>query len=249
MDAPIWVDLQLMGDGAVPAIASGAVQARFPWQKTVDTGGNSAVSFLSEVGNVLGGVSLAMTAANEVQEAQLHWGDALILDVGDIYAYMFDFRFTTLPGAASVAVMGLASESEPAGSCDEDTIPEHVWFKIEGAASTSAIVAESDDGTTDVDDKATGVSVSANNWHRACFDFKTQVDGLADIAMYLTSAHGPSGSRRLRRVATGSTFRLDNYTTNKGLQPYFAILKASGTNTGTLQVANVKVKVLPQSVL
>lgn len=229
-------DLDLLGDGNITAIGTGT-DKHPPWQSTLDTGGNSTATYLSGVAGIQGGAQLAMDATNEVQEAQLHFGDNLSLDIDDLHAFGFNFRFTVLPGSSSVAVVGLAGASEPADSADEDTIAQNLWMKIEGASSTTALVAESDDGTTDNNDVATGLVVAANEWKRVVFAFKESVSGKSDVRIYCSGTPGPGGDDRLIRVASGTTFDMDQYA--GGLQPYFCILKASSTNTGTLQIANV----------
>lgn len=232
-------DYPMLGDGNVVAIGTGTDRYP-PWQTTLDTGGNSAATYTSAIAGIQGGIQLAMTNANELQEVQVHWGDNLSLDIDDLHAFGFNFRFTVLPGANSVAVMGLASASEPAGSADEDTIANNIWVKIEGATSTSNLVVETDDGTIDRNDIATGLSVTANDWHRAVFAFRDSVSGVADVRIFVSGSLGPGGDNRLTRVGTGTVFDMSNYT--GGLQPYFCILKASSTNTGTMQVANVWAK-------
>jgi hypothetical protein len=184
------------------------------------------------------GLELALTAANEVQVAVLYMGDILPFDIDDLIAVEWLAKLSASPIAASVSgVLGVAS----AQNDTLDNVAEHAWFRFEG---TNALLAETDDGTTDLDDKATGETLGTS-FKRLRMDFAQGVHsqdppslskgGKAHIHFLTANANGS-----LRRVAAGTRFDASAY--GGGLQLIAQIQKTVGTAVGTLTVLEAMVE-------
>ena len=110
-----------------------------------------------------------------------------------------------------------------------DSIAQAAIFRVVGADSTTAVVVESDDGTNNNDDVATGQTL-INAYKTFKIDFS---QGTSDVRFMMDDANG------LRRVATGTTFDMSNYTGS--LQPFVQIQKTADTNTDGLTIDYIKV--------
>ena len=161
-------------------------------------------------------LTLASTA--EVENVCLHFGDALDFDIDLIQSVEFRAKVTATLDSATTIVMGLGS----ARNNDPDAIAANAFFKLAGS---NAVVCESDDGTTDNDDKATGVSLSST-YKRFLIDF---TGGKSNVKFYIDG----------ERVASSTTFDMSGYSA--GLQPIFQIQKTSDTNTDALTLDYVSV--------
>ena len=161
-------------------------------------------------------MTFASTA--EVENVCLHFGDALDFDIDLIQSVEFRAKVTATLDSATTIVMGLGS----ARNDDPDAIAANAFFKLAGS---NAVVCESDDGTTDNDDKSTGVSLSST-YKRFLIDF---TGGKSNVKFYIDGA----------RVASSTTFDMSGYSA--GLQPIFQIQKTSDTNTDALTLDYVSV--------
>ncbi len=102
-------------------------------------------------------------------------------------------------------------------------------FRVVGATSTTAVVVETDDGTTDLDDKATGQTL-INAWKL----FKIDMTNLANVKFYMTDSNS-----KLVRVAPATTFDLSAYTSC--VQPVFQLQKSSSANTDGVSIDYVRI--------
>jgi hypothetical protein len=162
---------------------------------------------------------LTLDSEAEVENVCLHFGDALDFDIDLIQSIEFRAKVTATLDSATTIVMGLGS----ARADDPDTVTANAFFKLAGS---NVVVCESDDGTRDNDDKATGVSLSST-YKRFVIDF---TGGTSDVKFYIDGA----------RVASSTTFDMSGYSA--GLQPIFQIQKASDTNADALTLDYVKVE-------
>lgn len=164
---------------------------------------------------------LALTNANEAQDAVLYHGDnrTFNLSKGLIFECRIDVAVTTGTGVA--AVFGLCGDHD----LDKDTAKTSAWFRLQAAAS---ILCETDDATTDTDDKDTGLDI-ANGTYRV---YRIDCTNLADVRFYVDG----------QRVCSDTRFDLSGATsTDLMVQPYFSLDKASGTGLGTLDIDYVKI--------
>lgn len=160
---------------------------------------------------------LTMATDVEAEVIALHFGDALDFDADSIIRMEFRAKTVATLDSTTTIVMGMGS----ARNDTTDSVTANAWFKLVGS---NAVVCESDDGTTDNDDKATGVSLVAA-YRRFVIDFSNKLD----IKFYIDGV----------RVAASTTFTLSGYTS--GLQPIFQIQKSSDSNADSLTIDYVKV--------
>jgi hypothetical protein len=161
--------------------------------------------------------TLTLASTTEIENVCLHFNDALDFDIDSIIRMEFRAKVTTTLDSATTIVMGLGS----ARADDPDTVAANAFFKLAGS---NAVVVETDDGTTDNDDNATGVSLSST-YKRFVIDFS---GGKSDVKFYVDGV----------KVGT-ETFTMSAYSS--GLQPIFQIQKTSDSNTDALTVDYVKV--------
>ena len=111
-----------------------------------------------------------------------------------------------------------------------DSTTVHASFRLLGATSTTAVVTESDDGTTDKDDIATGQTL-INVWKY----FKIDMTDLTNVKFYMTDSNS-----KLIRVSRATTFDMSAYTSC--VQPVFQLQKAaSGSQTDGVSIDYVRI--------
>lgn len=185
------------------------------------------------IASVSGGpIALALDATSEVQNACLYMGDILPFDIDDIRKVWFLAKISDTLAAAVRAVVGVAS----ARNDDPDAIAEAAWFQCAGA---NTLTVETDDGTTNLDDKATGLSLGASAYRELVIDFAEgqasasppalSTGGKSSVGFYIGNTNG---SRR--RVAQSTQFNMSAFAGN--LQLFAQIQKTTGTAVGTLSI-------------
>lgn len=182
-------------------------------------------------------MDLALDATSEVQSATLYSGDILPFDIEDLIRVSFIAKITASVPAAVMAAFGVAS----AFNATLNTIAEHAWFRVDGS---NALLVETDDGTNDNDDAATGISLSTT-YRRCVIDFSTGIltrsppakslGGRAQTQFFVSNDNGS-----LQRVAQGVSFDMSNYAGN--LQLFAQIQKTTGTAVGTLSILEAEVE-------
>lgn len=197
----------------------------------------SAVGAPTIQSSSLGPMELALDATNEVQNLCLYMGDVLPFDIDDLIRVEFIAKLSAGIAASVMGAFGLAG----ARNDTLDTVAQSAWFRFEG---NNNIVCETDDGTTDTDDKATGETLVAT-YKRFAIDFSVgnlsqsppsaSKGGLADVRFFMGNAGG-----LLRRVASGTRFDMSAYTS--GLQLYAQIQKTAAVATGTLSILEASVE-------
>jgi hypothetical protein len=205
-----------------------------PWTIT-DTSNSGTPTY---AGVSLGGLELAFDNTSEVQNVCLSFADKLAYDIDDLIRIEWIAKVgATALDTATTIVMGMGS----ARNDDPDAVAANAYFKLAGS---NTLVVESDDGTTDNDDIATGDTLSTT-FKRFAIDFSKgvyskeppslSVGGKGAVEFYVGNARG-----QLRRVASGTRFDMSAYTA--GLQPYFQIQKTADTNTDSLTILQVSVE-------
>ena len=159
--------------------------------------------------------TLTLAATSEVENVCLSFGDTLEFDIDQIDYAMFIVKMgqATLNAASQVA-FGLASARNDA----IDSITAAALFRVIGADSTTAVVCETDDGTTDNDDVATSTTL-INVYKTFVIDFRNGTD---DVQFRIDGV----------QVASGTTFDMSGYSS--GLQPFVQIQKTASTNTDSV---------------
>ena len=192
------------------------------WTLT-DTSVAGAPVFLCTTEN---GGRLSIGAANdtEVENVCASHNDVLMFDLAAIQYVRMICQMSSVPGATTVVSFGVAN----ARNDDEDAIGVSTFFKIEGATDLTNIVIESDDGTIDNNDVATGETLSTV-FKEFVIDFSY---GLSDIRYYIDGA----------RVASGTTFDMSNITAGQNVQPFIQVSKGSTAGTPTLEIARYEIQ-------
>ena len=188
-------------DPATPWLVDDTSAAGTP---TYTTGGSEAV--------------LTLASTSEVENVCLHFGDTLDFDIDLIQRAEFRVKTVASLDSATTIVFGLGS----ARNDDPDAIAEAALFKLAGSNS---VVVESDDGTNNNDDVATGKSLVAA-YQVFKIDF---TGGKSNVKFYING----------ERVAASTTFDMSNYSA--GLQPIIQIQKTADTNTDSVTVDYVEV--------
>lgn len=223
------------GHQGFPVAASGVGS---PFVTAVTGAGPPAISAIEG-----GGLRLGLEATNEVQNLCLSFGDALSFDIDQLVRISAIVKGSDNYDASVSAAFGLAS-----GRNDTiDSIAEAALFRCVSGANT--VVAETDDGTNDNDDVATGVTLG-NNWTRFAIDFASRNTTIeppsvstgrpSNIEFYAGLAQANSVQRSLRRVASNTRFDMSNY--GGGLQPFFQIQKTASAAADFLDVLCVEVE-------
>jgi hypothetical protein len=169
-----------------------------------------------------GAAKLTCTSTSEAQIVTLYHNDVLAFDVRKIKMVEFIAKVAGID-AVTTLTMGLGS----ARNDTDDSVATNAWFRMEGSVSTTAIVAETDDATTDNDDKATGVSLAAV-YKKFAISFES---GIADVRFFIDG----------ERVAQATTFDMSALTAGLNVQPIFQIQKASGTGVPSITIAMVNI--------
>jgi hypothetical protein len=165
-----------------------------------------------------GAMKLTLASTSEAEIVTMYHNDVLAYDLALLQRVWFIVKVAGIDSVTTLT-FGLAT----AQNDTEDSVTVNSWFRMEGSASTSNLLAESDDGTTDYDDKATGTTLSST--YKKCeIDF---TNGLSDIRYFVDGA----------RVADSTTFTLASITAGQNVQPFVQLQKASGTGVPSITIA------------
>lgn len=213
--APVVFHEHFLGAYLEKYVANENTTAR--WKTTETTGAVALVA------NAVNGIaSAAITNADSAQVAALHFGDQLCFSLKQGLIWEARLALHTLPttGTETVqAVWGLAS----AHNTDLDAVATNVWFRVESAAQT-ALLWETDDGNTDDDDNAAGVTMVADAYKIYRIDCRDLVNG---VKFYVDGA----------LVGTSGDFLTNLTDAEAKVQPYFNVSKAKAVaNTGTGEI-------------
>lgn len=207
-------------DGASVAIPTSA-EAGFPFI-IKDTSAAGAPTYTTGTG-INGEAVVTMAADSEVENLCLYPDDDLNFDIDLLLSCEMYVKLNQAAlDATSMFACGMASARNDA----IDSLAAHASFRVIGADSTTAVVVESDDGSNDNDDKATGTTL-INAYKKLYIDFS---GGTANVKFYVDGA----------RVADTVTFDMSGYTA--GLQPYWQLQKTADTNTDGFTVDYVCIR-------
>jgi hypothetical protein len=174
------------------------------------------------VGGINGEATLAFDTQAEAQNVCLYMSDKLNFDIDKLLRVEMAVKMGQAAVDATTSLaFGLASARNDA----IDSIAAHASFRVIGSGSTTAVVVESDDGTTDKDDIATGATL-INAYKRFVIDFS---GGTSNVKFYIDGV----------QVATSTTFDMSGYTS--GLQPYVQLQKTSDANADSVVIDYIKI--------
>lgn len=185
-------------------------------------------------GSGLKGLAMTLAATNEAEVVTLYTGDVLPFDIAKIERIRF-VDVTLTASFTGILTVGLASAQNDTA----DSVTNLVWFRCDGS---NALLCESDDNVVDVDDKATGITLSTTPLTLE-IDFTTEIYSASkalskgkQATFFVSDANNVR-----RRVCDSTAFRLDGIADGTGLQPFIQIQKASGTGTPAVTVAEIEI--------
>lgn len=176
-----------------------------------DTSSSGSPTHAVVDGSETGEVAVDLASTNEIENVCLYQGDKLQFDIDKIVEFGCRVKMNQAAlDAASQFAIGLAGDRNDA----IDSIAQAALFRVVGADSTTALVVETDDGTNDNNDVATGKTlINAYKWLVISF-----AQGKSDVRFFVDG----------EPVATGTTFDMSNYS--GALQLFAQIQKTADTN-------------------
>lgn len=201
---------------SAPAAAASVVDG--PWAKadTSSAGSPTLTTLDSDAGGAIKGL---LDNTNEVQNLCLYHGDIKSFDVDD--KLLFEARVKLADVAASGKFrIGLAGNRND----DPDAIAQSVFFAQDAAALD--LLAESDDGTTEVAATDTLQNLTADTYVHLGMDLRDK----SNIKLYVNG----------ERVLSGTTFTLAAYTGK--LQPLVQLQKTAATATQSFTLDLIRIR-------
>lgn len=222
-------DYKFTGARIVPATAVDG-----PWAKVAVTTGGTPT--LANSGGAMVGTIVA--GGGGAESICLYTGDALGYDIDDLISAEFWLGVSGIDSVTTL-VAGMAS----AQNATPDSVAAMAWFRMEGSASTTALLVETDDGTTDNDDKATGLTLGSTV-RKLQIKFQDDVysasppasnlGGKANVKFYAENSQG-----LLIPVARDQRFDMSAYSSR--LQPMVQLQRASGSGTPAFTLRRVRI--------
>lgn len=196
------------------------------WDIT-DTSAAGTPTYVYVDGSSTGEVALDFDSQAEAQNICLSNKNILQFDIDKIQGAEFRVKMNQAAADATTSLaFGLTGDRNDA----IDTIAQAALFRVIGADSTTAVVVETDDGTTDNNDVATGQTLVAA-YKTFKIDFS---NGTSDVRFFMDDGNGS-----LSRVASSTTFDMSAYTGS--LQVLVQLQKTSDANTDGVTLDYVKV--------
>lgn len=167
---------------------------------------------------------LLLDNTNEVQNVCLYHGDRLSFALANILRVEMIALVGGLASSASIA-FGLGS----ARNDTLDSVATNAWFRLEGAGG--GILCETDDGTRDVDDVATGLTLGTTR-RRFEIDFQR---GLSNVQFNVSDAYS------LKPAARSQTFDMSAASSAK-VQPLIQIQKTAATDVPYISIDRFRIE-------
>lgn len=224
------IRFDMLGEGNVPLLTDESGQH---FVRKITGAAPPTCTYKSAVAGAVGVAELALTNDSQTQVVTFYNGDVLSYPINRLKRVKYRARLAAALGAdaATQVAFGLASAQNDA----IDSLTNALLFRVFGNGS-AALVVESDDGTNNNDDVATGETLAAA-FKEFVFDF---TQGLADARFYVEgSSMGVAVGRK--RVAAGTKFDVSNISGN--LQLFTQLQKGANTNTGTFQIDFIELDV------
>lgn len=200
------------GDDFIGGATIAATVGEGMW-KITDTSSSGTPTYTKDAAAHGGAVTLAFDNTSEIQNVCLDFGDKLQLDVDQLIDVEFRIKTVAALDSATTLVFGLQTGRND----NTDSTTNNAQFKLVGS---NAVVCETDDGTTDNDDKATGKTL-VDSYKRFVISFAA---GKSDVRFFIDGD----------RVASATTFDMSAATGQ--LQPFVQIQKTADTNTDSVTI-------------
>lgn len=167
-----------------------------------------------------GAAALTIAADSEAEIVDLFQNDVLSYDLRKIDQVWYVAKVSGID-AVTTLVLGVGS----ARNDTPDTVATSAWFRMEGSDSTTALVTEVDDATTNDDDNATGATLAAV-YKKLLIDF---TQGLSDVRFFVDGD-------------LVSTLSMSGAAAGQNVQPIVQVQKASGTGVPAVQIAQFGIR-------
>lgn len=192
--------------------------------KETSSGGTMVLAVVEDAD--CGHFKMGFDSTDEAQIGTVYAANNRNIDPASNPVAIFRLNVQATPAAPDTLVFGLASDQAD----DADTIASHATFRIAGA--TLAFKLESDDGSTDNDDKTPdqAATLTANTF----YEFKVDASDVADVKFYWRATVGGAWTA----LTSGAVVFSVHATT--GLQPFIQWQKASGAGTKYILVDYVQ---------
>lgn len=200
------------GDDFIGGATIAATVGEGMW-KITDTSSSGTPTYTKDAAAHGGAVTLAFDNTSEIQNVCLDFGDKLQLDVDQLIDVEFRIKTVAALDSATTLTFGLQTGRND----NTDSTTNNAQFKLVGS---NAVVCETDDGTTDNDDKATGKTL-VDSYKRFVISFAA---GKSDVRFFIDGD----------RVASATTFDMSAATGQ--LQPFVQIQKTADTNTDSVTI-------------
>lgn len=164
-------------------------------------------------------VTMTLATNDELEVCGYDFGDKLQYDIDDNPVFIARFKTSTIT-TNEEAVLGMCA----AWNDTLDSNVAHAWVRLK---ANMDLLIETDDGTNDESEDST-VNMTADTYLWVKIDFSDTSN-----VLFYTGADGKTWTAR-----APATFDMSNYTA--GLQPAFAVLKASGATQPTITVDTIK---------
>lgn len=168
-----------------------------------------------------GAATLTLANTNESEIVTLYQNDVLPFDIRLIDKVSFTVSVSGID-AVTQLFYGLAS----AQNDTIDSLSVMAGFRMDGTGSTSNLLVETDDGTTDDDDNATGTTLGST-LKKCTIDFS---NGINDVQFFVDGSKVPG------------TFSMASLAAGQNAQLFAQLSKPSGTGTPALTISNVEIQ-------
>lgn len=183
-----------------------------------DTSSSGTPTYLTASGE---GLVLTLASTSEAEIVTAYQNDVLPFFLNKLKRVSFTAKVSGID-AVTTLVLGVASAQNDTA----DTVTTSAWFRMEGSASTSAVVVETDDNVTNNDDKATGKSLSST-LKKMTIDFS---EGLSKVRFIYDGD------------PVGTTYDMSGAASTDKVQLFIQLQKASGTGTPAVTIREVEVE-------
>lgn len=187
--------------------------------KITDTSAAGTPTYVKENAAHGGTFVITFDATNEVQNVCLDFGDKLQFDIDQLIDVEFRIKTVAALTAANRLAFGLQSNRND----NTDSTTANAQFLLAGSSS---VFCETDDNVNDIDDKATGQTLTTT-FKRFVISFAY---GKADVRFFIDGD----------RVAASTTFNMSNYTGQ--FQPFVQLQKTASANTDSVTIDYVGIR-------
>lgn len=198
--------------------------AEGPWtRKDTSSAGSPTSTISGDADN--GQLNLAFDSQNEAQVLTVYFNDEQGIDSDQEPVAFFRLQVDETLNANTTLVFGLASAQNDTA----DSVTNNAWFRLAGA---NALEIEADDGTTDSDDKTTGVTLTASTMYEFMVCASSSCGAsISDIHFYYRATLGGAWIRLTDSAATKFKIAADT-----AIQPFLQFQKAANAETDSMKL-------------